>query len=114
MTPTATVQIIGSRGSVTLDAIIDTGFDGDLSIPITIAVNLGLELEGEEYFELADGTQTRELLFAGRASLAGRVRKAHILVSKSQDTLVGTRLLSGCELSISFPSGKARIRRKEK
>jgi clan AA aspartic protease len=105
MTPTALVEVIGSRQTIELTAIVDTGFDGDLCIPIRVAVQLGLELVGEEFVELADGKQNYELVFAGSARFFGETHKVRIMVTASQDALIGTRLLNHYALSIDFPGG---------
>ena len=44
MTPMTKVEVGGTRRSVELDAIIDTGFDGDICVSLDVAVTLGLEL----------------------------------------------------------------------
>jgi len=44
MTPTANLDVSGSRGSIRITAIIDTGFDGYVCLPTSVAVQLGLEL----------------------------------------------------------------------
>jgi predicted aspartyl protease len=45
MTPTVDVEVIGSRQTVEMTSIVDTGFDGDVCVPAAIAVSLGLELK---------------------------------------------------------------------
>jgi len=114
MTPQAKVEVIGSRRSVVVEAIIDTGFDGFLSLPTSLAVTLGLELVGTLCFELADGSQTEELVFSARAKLAGKTRRVKVLVSDSQDILLGTRLLEDCQLLVDFATGTVRIERQKK
>lgn len=113
MTPRVKVDVRGTRRSVVVDAVLDTGFDGEISLPVKVAEKLGLELVGHEIFELADGSQTEELVFSGRATLEGKSRKVTILVSDSQDALIGTALLSDCQLMIDFSTGKVRIARKK-
>ncbi|MEM2128018.1 MAG: hypothetical protein QXH67_07345, partial [Candidatus Bathyarchaeia archaeon] len=54
--PRLSINVIGGRAEAKLDALIDTGFDGSLCIPVGIAVQLGLDLTGVTYVELADGT----------------------------------------------------------
>lgn len=44
--PRLTINVIGDRAEAKLDALIDTGFDGSLCLPLSIAVQLGLELTG--------------------------------------------------------------------
>jgi clan AA aspartic protease len=114
MTPQTKVEVSGRHRSVTVDAVVDTGFDGFISVPTRLAVTLGLELTGTLLFELADGSQTEELIFSGRVKIAGKTRKAQVLVSDSQDVLLGTRLLKDCQLTIDFSTGSVRIDRLKK
>lgn len=113
MTPKTRVEVRGRVDSIVVDAVIDTGFDGEISLPREVAEKLGLELVGHETFELADGTQVDELIFSGRARLSGKFRNVDILVANTQETLIGTRLLSDCRLIIDFKTGKVQIARKE-
>ena len=46
MTPITTVQVGGTRRTLTLEAIVDTGFDGEICVPLDVGVTLGLELTG--------------------------------------------------------------------
>ena len=94
MTPTVRIEAIGSRQTLALNAIVDTGFDGDLCLPIRLAVQLGLELIGEQLIELADGTQRKELVFAGSVGLFGATREVQIMLTNSEDALIGTSLLN--------------------
>jgi predicted aspartyl protease len=61
------IEVIGMRRTVTVTALLDTGFDGDVCLPITLAVSLGLELVAQGWVEYADGRRERELAFAGTA-----------------------------------------------
>ena len=45
---------------IAVDAVIDTGFDGYLCLPVQLAIQLGLELSGSIKVELADGSIKRE------------------------------------------------------
>lgn len=109
MTPTAAIEVIGSRQTIGLTAIVDTGFSGDLCIPIRIAVQLGLELIGEEFVELADGKQSYELAFGGSATFLGETHEVQIMLTTSQDALIGTRLLNHYPLAIQFPGGDIKV-----
>ena len=60
MSPTTKVTVGGVKGRVTLEAIIDTGFDGDICIPVKTATELGLELVGQDEFELADAAKNED------------------------------------------------------
>lgn len=112
MTPMVDLKVVGSRGPVSVTAILDTGFDDHLCLPTRLAVTLGLVLIGKETVELADGTQKQELVFSGSVQFLGRTRKVRIFLTDSEDALVGTELLADCRLTIDFPTGKVKLTRK--
>jgi clan AA aspartic protease len=114
MTPTAQIEVIGNRRSIELTAIVDTGFDGDICLPTRHAVLLGLELIAELPVELADGTRTDELVFAGSARFFGETHDVEIMVTTSEDALIGTRLLNRYPLAINFPGGRITVRSRPK
>lgn len=94
------LEVIGTRGP------------GDLCLPITLAVPLGLVFIDRQIIELADGTRKREPVFAGSVRLLNKTRKVRVFLTDSEDALVGTRLLSDCRLTIDFPTGKVMLTRK--
>jgi clan AA aspartic protease len=112
-TPVLAIKVIGRGGEeVTVEGILDTGFDGFLCLPISLAVSLGLELIDVTHMELADGTIVEdELLFAGRAEWDGTVMDADILLTRSQDVLIGTAFLRGYQVRLDYPRGKVWIER---
>lgn len=89
------LSIRGSRTSVTLDLALDTAFSGDLCLPIPIATQLGVELITTQKFELADGSIQEELVFLGFATLEAE-RPVEIVLTDSEEALLGTGLLAGC------------------
>jgi clan AA aspartic protease len=112
MTPTFDLEVFGSRARIPITAIIDTGFDGEISLPTPLAVGLGLELAAETTVELADGTIKKQLVFAGSVHLLGETRNVAIFISDSDDALIGTALLADCRLTIDFPTNMVRLIRK--
>jgi clan AA aspartic protease len=112
MTPLVDLEAIGPRGPLSFAAILDTGFEGQVCLPVRFAVTLGLTLVVRQMIELADGTQKWELVFAGAIRFLGRTRKARTYLTDSEDALVGTGLLSDCRLSIDFTTGKVMLSRK--
>src|SRR5277367_1589451 len=109
--PTAKVAIAGTKGKMILDAVIDTGFDGFLCIPVDDAVALGLVLAGHAMIELADGTEKQEYFFKGSVTFFGKTRSARIYLTISEDALIGTRLFAGCRLVIDFPKNEVEVTR---
>lgn len=112
MTPRTDVVVRGARRKVTVTAVIDTGFDGDICLPTKVATELGLELIGAASVELADGSQHKELVFRGSAVFLGKRRRVEILLTESEEALLGTGLLAGCRMSVDFDTGKVRLARK--
>ena len=112
MTPTAQIEVFGTRQAVRLTAIVDTGFDGDFCLPTRHAVQLGLELIGERLVELADGTRKKELLFAGSVRFLGKTREVKLMLTNSEDALIGTRLMDDYPASIDFPGGRVKLRQR--
>ena len=112
MTPTAHIEAIGDRRTIALTAIVDTGFDGDLCLPTRHAVQLGLELIGEQHVELADGTQKNQLVFSGSVRCFTETHAVQIILTNSMDALIGTRLLNRYRLSIDFPGGRVKHRQR--
>jgi len=106
--PRIRITVVGTHGEATVDAVIDTGFDGDLCLPILIAIKLGLELRDVMSVELADGTIKQELLFAGVVQLGRQRKDVNILLTESDDALLGMNLLSYLELD--FVNRTVRLR----
>lgn len=109
MTPRCNIEVIGSRESILLNALIDTGFDGDLCLPVPVAVSLGFELVGQEAVEYADGRRDRQLVFVGLVSFLGEERPANIVLTNGGDTLIGTGLFEDKTVTIDFATGEIHI-----
>jgi len=100
--PRLKVPVVGSRASIAVDALVDTGFDGDLCLPTLLAIQLGLELRDVIWVELADGTLKNELVFAGVAVWEGEDREVMITLTESEEALLGTGLLADSVLEMNF------------
>ncbi len=102
--PRVAITVHGIRGNLTTDAVIDTGFDGDLSLPIPVAVELGLELYGAQRVQLADGSIKSELVFIGQAGFMNQPnQEVEILLTEAEEALIGVGFLSDWHLEINFP-----------
>ena len=99
------LNVSGWRGSATVPACIDTEFNGDVSLPFYIAVDLGLNLVGRADVEIGDGRVEREFTFSGVASIGGESRKVEIFVSESEDVLIGRTWFSRGSLYINYMTG---------
>jgi predicted aspartyl protease len=104
--------VVGGARRARIEAVIDTGFDGDLCLPLEIAIGLGLELKGVMNVELADGTIKRELVFAGTAKLGETARAIRIVLTEGPDPLLGTGMFS--YLEIDFGARRVSLRERER
>lgn len=107
--PRVELEVRGSRATVRVAAVLDTGFDGELSLPVAIAVQLGLELRDVITVELAGGTLSDELVFAGYLIDEGQETIVSILLTQSRDALLGTGLLRARRLVLDFGTSEAEI-----
>jgi len=94
-------------GKLSMYAVVDTGFDGDLCLPIQVAIQLGLKLCDTMEVELADGTRKQELVFTGQVKLGDKTKKVGIMLTESEETLLGTQMFS--YLEIDFEGKRVRI-----
>ena len=100
--PKIEITLIGERKRLKTEAVIDTGFNGEISIPVNIAIELGLKLIALEKVELADGSQRNEMVFSGKIFWEKLERDVNIFVTNAGEPLIGTMLLGGQDINISF------------
>jgi clan AA aspartic protease len=100
--PRIKLTVKGNRKSININPAIDTGFNGYLSLPVAIAIPLGLELKGEVPVELADGSLKKELTFRGAVNWQGLEYDIDIFLTESVDALLGSGLLQGLKLTIGY------------
>ena len=102
------VGVMGRKMEITVDAVIDTGFDEYLCLPVQTAIQLGLELSDTMEVELADGTIKKEMVFSGVTKFGEETRDVEITLTESKDALIGTRMFS--YLEIDFEGKKVRLK----
>lgn len=90
-------------------AVIDTGFNGHLSLPEKLARRYGWQWVGYESYEIATGDIVQEKVFLGRIHWFGSLQEVYAVASHAKDILIGTRLLEPHRLSINFPKRTLRI-----
>lgn len=104
--PKVRLTVVGARKSSLLEAILDTGFDGYLSLPISLAVTLGIELTSIIPVEYADGRRNQELVFSVEVELDGKSQTVPATLTAGAEALIGTALLAKYELRINFSKQK--------
>jgi clan AA aspartic protease len=92
-----------------IEAVIDTGFDGALSLPLADITALGLPWRRRGRALLADGTESVFDIYEATVIWDGRPRRVAVDAA-DVDPLVGMRLLHGYELTIqAVVGGQVRI-----
>lgn len=94
----------GNGQSQAMDAIIDTGFAGFLSLPIATAAALGLPWLLRDHTELIDGRFVPVDIFSATVIWNGRPRSINVQ-ALGAFKLIGMRLLAGHDLAIRATDG---------
>lgn len=106
------LTVLGPRGRQhTIEAVIDTGYTGGLTLPPLIISTLGLRWRTFGRATLADGSMSYFDVYQAKVEWDGRVRS--VLVDEFDATpLVGMALLRGYELRMQVrPRGKVTLKR---
>ena len=94
------VDIMGGEGRPqSLEAILDTGFSGYLTLPTESIQQLGLRSVGQRTFELANGDLFEFEAYLAAVSWHGSLTDALVLKSDSAP-LIGMTLLWGSRVTV--------------
>ena len=98
--PLVTISIADSGGSFrSLEAVLDTGFGGYLTLPGRTIQRLGLEPAGERRITLATGESRMANAYSATALWLGQRRDVIVFASGSE-SLLGMALLRGYRVSL--------------
>jgi len=106
------VEVYGPNGeNLRVAVIVDSGFDGCLTLPLVLIESLGLPLRQRGRAELADGTTTLYDTYEGTVTWDGQPLR--IKVDSAETTLLlGMGLLKGFELTMQvIANGRVMISR---
>ena len=108
--PLAVLGVVeGSPDSIEVEAVVDTGFDGELQLPPEIVGRLGHPYEGMTRGILADGSGNWFRYHTGRVVRHG-VEREVVVIASDGDPLVGMALLGGSRLTVdAAPNGAVRV-----
>lgn len=107
--PTIDIQIQDQ----TWKAIVDTGFNGELELPIRLQQFINSEFVGRAISLLAANQQIEEDIYLVDFPFDGRVRRAQSTFVDGDEILVGTGMLREYRLTIDFPADIVTIARAE-
>jgi len=84
------------------DAVIDTGFNGDLELPETLRKYVNPRFEFQAISQLAAGVTVEDDIYSVDFPFDGNVMRAEATFVDGGGILIGTRLLRGYRLLIDF------------
>jgi clan AA aspartic protease len=103
----ATIRLVVSNESKKtqgIDAVIDTGFTGFLTLPLTVINNLNLRLYSREEGTLGDGSTCIFDVYSGLVIWDGEYRYIDVNAAET-DPLVGMSLLYGYRMQLDAIEG---------
>ena len=77
-------------GGDSQECVLDTGFDGVLILPSTVAERLRLRIVARLVFELVGGARMTADVALGEIEWLGKRRNVEVIISESHDALIGT------------------------
>lgn len=93
------VEIMDRNGQHrTVEAVLDSGFDGLLKLPITTIEELELARAGYRFGELADGSIKQFMSYTATVFWDGQFRSINVIEADSEP-VVGMELLQGSRVT---------------
>ena len=102
--PRVVITLPGLNGPLSVELIVDTGFDGDLSMPGGPLAQLHASFSMERIIRLADGSKRRRPYYDILLDWDGEERVTEVTVLEN-DPLLGALLLDGFNLQIEMTTG---------
>ena len=94
--------VLHLEGNLFVECVIDTGFSGGLVLPRDVVDELGLTIFGQMPFEVVSGAQMSADFTEVKIKWLDEERIIDVIVSESDDALIGTALLDGARLTIDY------------
>lgn len=98
--PVVSIVLLSGKRRLVRKAIVDTGFNGYLSVPDTMTGQW--YFFGYEKYEIATGEVVEQKVYIGRIIWDSTPQDVYVVTSQSKDILIGTRLLKHHRLVIDF------------
>lgn len=100
--PRVSLSLLLRQRPARFSAVLDTGFNGYLSVPTPVLVRSGWQLIGSETYEIATGALVEQEIYLGEIVFDGERRMIYGVATNAQDVLIGTKLLRTKVLTIDF------------
>jgi clan AA aspartic protease len=98
------VAVRGGNNIKSIDAVIDTGFNGFLTLPIATIMELGLPWSYRDRATLGDGSETLFDVYDADVIWNGQYREIEVNAAEIEP-LLGMRMLKGYRLQIDTIEG---------
>ena len=102
--PRLVMPLPSARGSVQVEFILDTGFDGELALPHFLLQQLDVVFAGNRAVRLADGTQLNRPYYIITFAWNNGLRQTEVIGLEGQP-LIGVELLAGFLIQIEMQDG---------
>jgi len=106
--PVVPISLVLGKRRLRMRAIVDTGFNGYLSVPMSLVKSW--YFFGYEKYEIATGDIVEEKVYLGKIIWNQKFQDVYAVTSHSKDILIGTKLLRQNRLFIDFRKKKIVIR----
>lgn len=103
------LKIVGLKEKLSIEPILDTGFNGEFSLPIRFLSQVKLQFIGTDYFELGDGTVVEKEIFAGEIIIGNIPYQVEMNLTNSKDALIGTGMLKGKVATFDFKKDTVKV-----
>jgi clan AA aspartic protease len=107
--PVVEIGLKAGDAVTVIPAVVDTGFSGYLCLSEQYIDRLEMTFKFVERYELADGAVLVKDVFRGKIVFDGHEQEMDVMLTASEDTLVGASLLQTYKLSIDYPRRTVRI-----
>ena len=109
--PKIEIEVKGVGQSKKITALVDSGFNGYLTLPYVEAFPLGLVLTGIQSNTLADGSSASHFVCIGQVCVDGKCIQTTIDIQPANIILLGTKLLKelGKKFILDCANGKVEI-----
>lgn len=96
------IVVVGKAGNLRLEAVLDTGFNDEFSLPKKYFPECDLSYYGTEEYTLANGAVVEEPLYRGKLVIDNHALEVLMCISDDDQALLGTRLLNGKIVTLDF------------
>ncbi|MBC7798524.1 MAG: clan AA aspartic protease [Pyrinomonadaceae bacterium] len=93
-----------------VECLIDTGFNGFLSLPKKLVETFNLEIIGSQTIIAVGNKKIVCELASVEITWLGMTQNVEVIVNDGDDFLIGTELLQSCILRINYKNNKLTIR----